>query len=88
MGRRFLFIVTLVSYISASGCATVLGGQKTDHQRTRPECGQPRRSVRVGFILADLIFCPPLLLLDFATKKIYKPFPNENKIKKCNEKKR
>ena len=80
--KNKLFI--LVIALSMSSCATLLGGQKTDHQRKPAECGQPRRQIRVGMVIADLLLFPPGLIIDFATRKIYKPFPNSNKTKKCN----
>lgn len=68
-----------------TSCATVLGGAKTDHQATRPECGEPRRQIRPGFFAFQLFFFPPGLLIDFATKKIYKPDPRASKLKRCKE---
>lgn len=82
MQRKF-FILILVTQLMMTGCASVLGGQKTDHQRHRPECGEPRRQLRVGMIIADLVLFPPGLIIDFATRKIYKPFPNANRTKHC-----
>lgn len=76
-----IFIVALM--MATSSCATILGGQKTDHQANKPECGEPRRQVRVGFVVANLLLFPPGLLIDFATEKIYKPEPRENRVKKC-----
>ena len=79
--KKVIFLSLVV--LSFSSCATVLGGQKTDHQRNKAQCGEPRRQLRVGMIVADLLFFPPGLIIDFATKKIYKPFPNSQKIKEC-----
>ncbi len=78
--KKLLFLFACVSMTS---CATILGGQKTDHQRKQPQCDAPRRQVRVGMLIADLILFPPGVIIDFATRKIYKPFPNSNKVKKC-----
>lgn len=77
-------IIAFSLILTLESCATILGGAKTDHQRHRAECGEPRRRIRVGFLIADCIFFPPGILIDFATKKIYKRFPNENKIRHCN----
>lgn len=85
MGRRLLFItMILLVLVSSSGCASLLGGQKTQHQVERPECGEARRRLRPGFLVLDCLF-PPFLLIDFATKKIYRPYPNDKKIKRCKE---
>lgn len=80
---KLFFIAMMVTMTS---CATVLGGQKTDHQANKPECGEPRRQIRVGFVIANLLLFPPGLILDFATEKIYKPQPRENRVKKCKDK--
>lgn len=72
----------IFSTLLLSSCATVLGGQKTDHQAHKPQSGEPKRQLRIGFIIADLVLCPPCLIVDFVTKKIYKPEARASKIKK------
>lgn len=63
-------------------CATIIGGQKTDHQRYKPKKGDPRREIRVKYIILDLIFTGGTgIAVDFLTKKIYKRFPNSRHIK-------
>lgn len=74
-----IFIIAL----SMSSCATVFTGSKTDHQRTKPECGEPRRQIRPGALIFDLLLFPPGVAIDFATKKIYKSNPNHKRLKKC-----
>jgi hypothetical protein len=74
--------ILLVACLALSSCATVFGGQKTDHQVTRPECKEPKRQIRWAALVLDLTF-PPALLIDFATRKIYKPQPRKTKLKKC-----
>lgn len=73
--------LVLVMFICTS-CATLLGGQKTDHQRHKPQEGEPKREIRVGFVILDVVLTGGTgLLIDFATKKIYKRFPNEKHLK-------
>jgi hypothetical protein len=50
-----------------SSCATVLGGKVTDHQRKIPVPGEHQRKVRAGFLIADVLIFPPLVIVDFAT---------------------
>lgn len=80
---RTKIILILVIAMSMTSCATILGGQKTDHQRHPAQCGEPRRQLRTGMIIADLLLFPPGLIIDFATRKIYKPHPNSNRTKHC-----
>ncbi len=66
----FLIAVTL------SSCATILGGQRTAYQTTKPEAGKPQREVRVGYLIADAILTGALgIIIDFATGAIYQPAP-------------
>lgn len=61
-----------------SGCATVFGGPRTSYQRTKPGPGEPKRNLRVGALVADILLTPiffPLLIIDFATNAIYTPAP-------------
>lgn len=78
-------MMVIMMMVIMQSCATIMGGQKTAHQAQRPKCGEARRRIRPGFLVVDLI-CPPFLLIDFATRKIYRPYPNEDKLKKCPEK--
>lgn len=58
-----------------SSCATVFGGSVNTYQKTKPEPGQPSRSVRAGALIADIILFWPGVIVDFATCAIYKPYP-------------
>lgn len=68
---NLLLIVLLLA--SMSSCATVFGGKVTEHQRTKPNAGEPQREVRVGALIADIILFWPGTIVDFATGAIYKP---------------
>ncbi len=62
--------------VSASSCATILGGPITDYQKTKPAAGQPQREVRVGALVADILLTGIIGTgIDFATGAIYKPKP-------------
>jgi hypothetical protein len=61
-----LVIVTLNS------CATILGGSVSECQRTKPLPGKPSREIRVGYLIADIIFSP-FWIVDLATGAIFKP---------------
>ena len=63
----------LVVAMILSSCATVLGGQVSTCQRTRPAVGQPQRSIRAAALIADVLICWPFAIVDFATGAIYKP---------------
>lgn len=65
---------TLVAMtLSYSSCATVFGGQVSQCQRTKPAEGEPARKIRAGALVADILLFWPGLIVDFATKAIYKP---------------
>jgi len=55
-----------------SSCATVLGGRRT----LRPTGDEPKRKVRWGYVVCDVIFFPPGLIVDFATGCIYRSGTN------------
>ena len=59
---------------SLTSCATVFGGKVTESQKGRPAQGEPRREIRVGVLIADILLFPIVSLpVDFATGAIYKP---------------
>ncbi|MBC7923147.1 MAG: hypothetical protein H7Z75_18870, partial [Ferruginibacter sp.] len=58
-----------------SGCATVFGGPRTSYQTTKPGPGEPKRDLRVGALIADILLFPLGLIVDFATGAIYTPAP-------------
>jgi hypothetical protein len=59
--------------IVVSGCATVFGGKVTATQKTKPQPGQTKRSIRPGFFVLDLMGGGLFLIVDFATGAIYRP---------------
>lgn len=62
-------LIVIVLAIMCQSCATVLGGRKT----LKPAPGDPPRKIRWGFVVADVLFFPPGLLIDFAVGTIYRP---------------
>ncbi len=57
-----------------SSCATVFGGKVVESQKRRPAQGEPRRDIKVGMLVADILLFPLVSLpVDFATGAIYKP---------------
>lgn len=74
--RKTIAVLVLLSLTS---CATVLSGQKgpaNSYQRTKPAPGQPERDLRVGFLCLDIALGVLPVVVDFATKKIYKEAPS------------
>jgi hypothetical protein len=72
--KTLLLGCTLVAMtLSYSSCATVFGGEVTNCQRTKPSQGEPARKLRAGAMVADILLFWPGLIVDFATKAIYKP---------------
>jgi len=76
---RKIAVLPLLLFIlfSLSSCATILGGRVSECQRTKPLPGKPSREIRVGYLIADIIFSP-FWIVDFATGAIYKPCTNSN----------
>jgi predicted small secreted protein len=74
--RKFalLAVATLAVSGSLTSCATVFGGKVVESQKHRPAPGEPRREIRVGALIADILLFPLVSLpVDFATGAIYKP---------------
>ncbi len=71
-----LAILTVAALLSS--CATVLGGQVSDCQRTRPAAGQPSREIRGAALIADILLFWPGAVIDFATGAIYRPCNSSN----------
>ncbi len=69
---RILFFGLLLIFIFNS-CATILGGQVSDCQRTKPAPGQPKREIRAAALIADVCLGLAWVAVDFATGAIYKP---------------
>lgn len=72
MKKSFKLTATLLIAILFSNCATILGGEITQHQKTKPLPGEPQRDVRVIALIADLVLFWPGTIVDFATGAIYK----------------
>lgn len=58
---------------SLSSCATIFGGPVSSYQKTPPAPGQPKRELRVGALVADILLFWPSTAVDFITGAIYKP---------------
>jgi len=67
-----IFVVAMATILFSS-CATVLGGEVSDCQRTKPAVGKPSRAIRGGALIADIILFFPGVIVDFVTGAIYKP---------------
>lgn len=67
-----LFMAVIIS-IFFSSCATVLGGRIDSCQSTPPSKSGHSRQVRVGYLIADVIFGLIPVGVDFLTTAIYKP---------------
>jgi len=72
---NLLAIVTVA--IMMSSCATILGGEVSECQRTKPAEGQPARAIRGGALIADILLFWPGAIVDFATGAIYQPCYNK-----------
>ncbi len=79
---KYIFRIILSTYfiLSLSSCATILGGQVSTCQKTKPAPGNPSREVRVVAMVADIFLFWPGLIVDFATGAIYKPCKPSTKI--------
>ena len=76
MRKLISFLLLAVLLINTTSCATIMGGQVNNYQKTKPQPGQPQREIRVGALLCDVIFWGGAgVLIDFATCAIYKPAP-------------
>lgn len=72
--KRFsIAMATTIIILSASSCATILGGSVSQCQRTRPDYGEPSRKIRTVALIADIVLFWPGAVIDFATGAIYKP---------------
>ncbi|MBC7921599.1 MAG: hypothetical protein H7Z75_10995 [Ferruginibacter sp.] len=70
---QLLAVVCIAATLS--GCATVFGGPRTSYQTTKPGPGEPKRNLRVGALIADLLLFWPGTFIDLATGAIYTPAP-------------
>ncbi len=79
--KKTMLSISLLAILmgSLSSCATLLGGQVSECQRTKPAPGQPARAVRGGALVADILLFWPGAVVDFATGAIYKPCQSKTK---------
>jgi hypothetical protein len=68
-----LVVVLLGIVLFSSSCATLFGGRVSTCQKTKPNAGEPSRSIRVVALVADIVLFWPSTIVDFATGAIYKP---------------
>lgn len=76
MKRALVFVGLLALGGVVSGCATLYGGKLHPSQTTKPAPGEPRRKIRWGMFVADLLGLQAALCsipIDFLTKAIYRP---------------
>lgn len=72
----------------SSSCATITGGRIGACQKTKPEEGQPRREIKTGKLVWDVVLgsftlgfgIPVFVGIDFLTGAIYKPCGESIKI--------
>lgn len=80
--KKITHAACLVSLmLMMTSCATVLGGKVGPCQRTPPAKGQPMREIRAGALIADFLFFPPGIFIDFVTGAIFKPCGDDRKSK-------
>ena len=73
MKKVFVFLCLAVMTLQMTSCATIVGGQITESQRRKPAPGEPSRQVKVGALVADVVFFGGIgIIVDFATGAIYK----------------
>ncbi|MEX8547660.1 MAG: hypothetical protein V5804_08670 [Mucilaginibacter sp.] len=74
---KFAFPICLMA-VMLSSCATIFSGKTSAYQKTKPANGQPKRQVRVGYLVADALLSGPIgVAIDFVTGAIYKPEPKK-----------
>lgn len=76
MKKAFVFIGFVFAIFGTTSCATVLGGQITSYQMTKPAPGYPRREIRVAPLMGNIFLTGGIgLIIDFSTDAIYRPEP-------------
>ena len=79
MGKSVIIIFIA---IMTQSCATIFHvGPVTTYQKTKPEKGEPKRKIKKGALLLDILLFYPAVVVDFATGAIYKPEEDAEKIK-------
>ena len=56
MKKVAVLFCALVLMFEMTSCATIVGGKVTTSQKIKPGPGEPVRQVKVGALLADIIF--------------------------------
>lgn len=73
MKKLLAVVMIAVLYMNITSCATIVGGQVSSYQRTKPKEGEPQRQVKIGALICDVFFWGGAgLVVDFATGAIYK----------------
>ncbi|MEN9382705.1 MAG: hypothetical protein RI940_1588 [Bacteroidota bacterium] len=76
MKKILTVILVAIMYLNVTSCATIVGGQVTTYQRTKPKAGEPQREIKMVPLLFDIFFWGGAgLIVDFATGAIYKNQP-------------
>jgi len=75
--KKFLYTLCFsIVLLGFTSCATIVGGEVSTYQRTKPVAGRPSREVKVVPLVCDVFFLGGVgLIVDFATGAIYKPVP-------------
>lgn len=69
--RKTILLVCMA--LTLSSCATVLGGKVQPSQKQKPAAGEPKRAMKSGFVVADILCGVVPLFVDLATGAIYRP---------------
>ncbi len=78
MKKVIILFCAIFLLFEMSSCATIIGGQVTASQKRKPAPGEPVRQVKVGALIADIVFFGGAgIIIDFATNAIYKPTENK-----------
>jgi hypothetical protein len=85
MKKTINLAILIFMSVLLTNCATLFGGAVTESQKLKPRPGEAQRKVRIGYLIADLIFWPALIV-DFSTGAIYKPNKNSTTVKKVENK--
>lgn len=73
MKKMKKFVAIGLIAIMFSSCATIFGGPVTEKQKRKPGPNEPKRELRIGALIADIVLFAPSLIVDFVTGAIYKP---------------
>ena len=71
--KTTILALLLIVMIILPSCATIFCGPVSTCQKTKPQVGEPQRSVRAGALILDILIFWPGAIVDFATAAIYKP---------------